>query len=102
MAIQTEIVIHHHDGADLHGLLVWDNSLPGRHQTVMIAHAWAGRGENEVRRAHQLAELGYAVFAIDLYGDAKLGASKEENAALMQPSDGALPSEQIAVLRTGY
>ena len=85
MAIRTETVIHHHDGSDLHGLLVWDDTLPGHHQTIMIAHAWAGRGENEVRRAHELAELGYAVFAIDLYGEAKLGSSKGENAALMQP-----------------
>ena len=84
MPIQTDTVIHHHDGAELHGLLVWDDSLPGPHQTVIIAHAWAGRGENEVRRAHMLAELGYAVFAYDLYGEGKVGTSKEENAALMQ------------------
>ena len=85
MPIQTETVIHHHDSTALHGLLVWDDSLPGPHRTVIIAHAWGGRGENEVRRAHMLAELGYAVFAIDLYGEAKCGTSKEENAALMQP-----------------
>lgn len=85
MPIQSETVIHHHDGADLHGLLVWDDALPAPRQTIMIAHAWAGRGENEIRRAHQLAELGYAAFAIDLYGDGKCGTSKEENAALIQP-----------------
>jgi dienelactone hydrolase len=85
LAIRNETIIHHHDGDDLHGLLVWDDALEGPRQTVMIAHPWAGRGENEVRRAHRLAELGFAAFAIDLYGDGKCGSSKEENAALMQP-----------------
>jgi dienelactone hydrolase len=85
MPIQTENIIHHHDGAELHGLLVWDDALPSPRQTVIIAHAWAGRGENELRRAHRLVELGYAAFAIDLYGGGKLGTSKEENAAMMQP-----------------
>ena len=85
MAIRSDTIIHHHDGAELHGLLVWDDALPVPRQTVIIAHPWAGRGENEVRRAHQLAELGYAAFAIDLYGDGHYGTSKEENAALMQP-----------------
>jgi len=85
MAIRSESIIHHHDGAELHGLLVWDDAQRDPHHTVMIAHAWAGRGENEVRRAHQLARLGFAAFAIDLYGDGKCGGSKEENAALMQP-----------------
>jgi len=80
MPIQSETIIHHHDGADLHGLLVWDDSLPLPHQTLMIAHPWAGRGENELRRSHQLARLGYAAFAIHLYGDGKLGTVYSEQA----------------------
>ena len=36
MAIQSETVIHHHEGADLHGFLVWDDELPGKHQTVPV------------------------------------------------------------------
>jgi dienelactone hydrolase len=85
MAIRNETIIHHHDSDEMHGLLIWDDGLAGPRQTVMIAHPWAGRGENEVARAHRLAELGFAAFAIDLYGGGKCGTSKEENAALMQP-----------------
>ena len=85
MSIQTETIIHEHDGTELHGMLVWDDSLPAPRQAVIIFHAWAGRGENEIRRAHQLAELGYAAFAVDLYGGGKCGTSTEENAAFMQP-----------------
>lgn len=35
---------------------------------VLIIHDWDGLTEYEVKRAHMLAELGYQVFALDLYG----------------------------------
>lgn len=35
---------------------------------VFIIHDWDGIGEYEVKRAEMLAELGYSVFAIDLFG----------------------------------
>lgn len=76
MAIQTETVIHHHDGAELHGLLVFDDSATTPLPAVIISHAWAGRGENEVNKAHALAELGYAAFALDLYGEGKCGSTQ--------------------------
>jgi dienelactone hydrolase len=55
--------------------------MPG----VMIAHAWGGRGEVEENTAHRLAELGYAGFAIDMFGKGVRGGSREENAALIAP-----------------
>jgi dienelactone hydrolase len=35
---------------------------------VMLIHDWDGLTEYEVQRANMLADLGYAVFAIDLFG----------------------------------
>lgn len=35
---------------------------------VMIVHDWDGLTDYEIKRAHMLAELGYAAFAADLYG----------------------------------
>ena len=52
---------------------------------VLIAHAWAGQGEIERNKAVALAELGYAGFAVDLYGKGRRGNSVEENTALMTP-----------------
>ena len=53
---------------------------------VVIAHAWAGLGDNEVQKAQKVAsELGYAAFAIDVYGKGKRGTTVEENQALMNP-----------------
>src|SRR5690606_24908061 len=43
------------------------------------------------------AQLGYAAFAIDLYGEGRTGTSPEENAALMQPlvQDRALLAQRM-------
>jgi len=35
---------------------------------VLLVHDWDGLTDYEVRRAEMLAELGYAVFAVDLFG----------------------------------
>jgi dienelactone hydrolase len=35
---------------------------------VLLIHDWDGLGEYEIKRADMLAELGYAVFAADLFG----------------------------------
>ena len=35
---------------------------------VLLIHDWDGLTEYEIRRAHMLAEMGYAVFAADLFG----------------------------------
>jgi dienelactone hydrolase len=35
---------------------------------VLLIHDWDGLTDYEVKRAHMLAELGYAVFALDLFG----------------------------------
>lgn len=35
---------------------------------VLLIHDWDGLTDYEVRRAHMLADLGYAVFAADLFG----------------------------------
>lgn len=50
---------------------------------IIIAPTWAGRDKFMCDKAIALAKKGYLAFAIDLYGDAKVGQSKDENAALM-------------------
>lgn len=52
---------------------------------VLIAHTWAGRDAFVEEKAKLLTDYGYAAFAIDMYGDGKIGDSNEENAAMMQP-----------------
>jgi len=50
------------------GLHVVDTSKVGKLPSVLIIHQWTGLSENEKMRARILAELGYNVFAADVYG----------------------------------
>ncbi len=85
MALQTRPVDYDHDGAALEGVLAHDDAASGPRPAVLVAHAWAGRSDFEVDMAKQLAGLGYAGFALDLYGKGVLGSSTEENQKLMTP-----------------
>ena len=85
MGIETRFVEYEHDGTLLEGMLAVDTSITGPRPAVLIGHAWAGRTDYENDMAIRLAELGYAAFALDLYGKGVTGSSTEENQALMTP-----------------
>lgn len=85
MTIRTRTIDYEDGGAPLEGELAWDDARTGPRPGVLIAHAWRGRGEFDSRKAHGLAALGYAGFALDLYGKGVRGGSIEQNRALMQP-----------------
>ncbi|MCE5318385.1 MAG: dienelactone hydrolase family protein [Parachlamydia sp.] len=59
-------------------------ALPSRTRAplVILCHAWRGRDAFICEKVDQIAELGYAGFALDMYGKDVLGKTKEENAAL--------------------
>ncbi len=78
--------IDYKDGAvELEGYFAFDDAVSQPLPTVLIAHAWGGRDEFVCEKARNLAGLGYAAFAMDMYGKGILGGGTEENAALMQP-----------------
>jgi dienelactone hydrolase len=83
MTIQSRTVPYQHRGAQLNGFLAWDGSAAGKRPVVLIAHAWHGLTDQEKEIARYVAGLGWAAFAIDLYG--KVGHSRDENRALMTP-----------------
>ncbi|SMF94674.1 Dienelactone hydrolase [Methylomagnum ishizawai] len=85
MAIQTRTVDYTHADTALEGFFAYDNRRAQPLPAVLIAHAWAGREEFVCDKARKLAELGYAAFALDMYGKGVLGSGPEENAQLMQP-----------------
>lgn len=55
----------------LQGYLAYDESVAGPRPGVLVVHEWWGHGEYARERARMLAELGYAAFALDMYGDGK-------------------------------
>lgn len=83
--MQERYVEYRHQGRLLEAFLAWDDSRPGPLPAVMVSHAWAGRGPFELDKARALARLGYAGFALDMYGKGVLGSGPEENRALMTP-----------------
>ena len=50
------------------GLHVVDTAKSGKLPAILIVHQWTGLSDNEKMRARMLAELGYNVFAADIYG----------------------------------
>ena len=57
---------------------------------VLLVHDWDGLTDYEVKRAEMLAKMGYAVFAVDLFGKGVRPAAMEER----QKVTGALYSDR--------
>jgi dienelactone hydrolase len=66
--------IRYKDGnTQLTGVLVVDEALQDRRPGILVIHGGAGLDDHAEGRAHRLAELGYVVFACDMYGDGVAG-----------------------------
>lgn len=49
---------------------------------VVLIHDWDGLTDYEVKRSQMLAEMGYAVFAVDLFGKGNRPTATREKRAL--------------------
>lgn len=98
--IITKEIAYRGDGISLRGFCAYPEkrtNLPA----VLIAPSWAGRDKFACEKAIYMAKKGYVGFALDFYGDAKVGASKEENMSLLN----SLLTEKYALmtrLKTAY
>jgi dienelactone hydrolase len=54
--------------ATLEGFHVYDESVSGKRPAILVVHQWTGLSDYEKRRSRMLAEMGYNVFAADIYG----------------------------------
>ena len=99
MGIQNRLVQYKDDDTLLEGMLAWDDDVTGPRPGVLVSHAWSGRSDFEDGKANVLAGLGYAAFALDLYGKGVRGSSPDENSALMQPflDDRAMLQKRLLV-----
>ena len=59
------VVTYKVDGKSYEGYYV---SPADRAPLVLLIHDWDGLTDYEIKRSHMLADLGYAVFAMDLFG----------------------------------
>lgn len=79
-----ETVYYTHHDSNLKAYVAYPEGK-GPFPTILLAHAWAGRDKFVCDKASAIAKLGYVGFALDMFGDAKVGTSNEENEKLIQP-----------------
>lgn len=84
-ALVTQEIAYSHDGVPLVGYLAYDNALTGPLPGVVVIHEWWGQTGYARKRAEQLAGLGYAAFAADMYGERKLAETPTEAAQMSKP-----------------
>jgi dienelactone hydrolase len=99
MSVATRAVEYAHGGKAYEGVLAIDGAHSGKRPAVLVSHAWAGRGPVEESYAQRLADLGYAGFALDLYGKGVFGKTTEECQALMTPLASNRPHLQERLLQ---
>lgn len=71
-AVQGKEVSYQANGTTLKGYIAYDDTFKGRRPAVLVVHEWWGQNEYARKRARMLAELGYTVLAVDMYGDGKV------------------------------
>lgn len=97
MAIVTNTINYMDGNVVLEAFFAFDDAISERRPAVLICHAWGGRDGFVADKAKKLAELGYVGFALDMYGQGRVGSGPEENAQLMQPfmADRAMLQQRI-------
>ncbi|CAI8868797.1 MULTISPECIES: dienelactone hydrolase family protein [Methylococcus] len=103
MAVQMREIDYHHADTLLSGYFACDDEFPLPRPGILVSHAWGGRDAFVCDKARRLAELGYAAFALDMYGKGIVGSGPEQNAQLMAPfmaDRGLLQSRMNAALDT--
>ncbi len=83
--MHSENVEYSHNGDTLEGFFAHDDSSDDKRPGVLICHAWGGRDDFVIEKAHKLAARGYAAFALDMFGKGVLGSGPEQNQKLIQP-----------------
>ncbi|MCB9526511.1 MAG: dienelactone hydrolase family protein [Myxococcales bacterium] len=68
--VATQEVTYTAGDTTLKGYLAWPKGQTGR-PGVLVVHEWWGHNAYARRRAEQLASLGYAALAVDMYGDGR-------------------------------
>ena len=82
--LQTREIDYQVDGETFTGYLAYDDAYSGTRPGVLIVHEWWGHGEYVRQRAEMLANLGYAAFALDMYGSDKYAEHPSQANEFMQ------------------
>ena len=78
--LKKETIEYKDGGATLEGYFVYDDAIEGKRPGIIVVHDWMGLGPYGNGRAEQLARLGYAALAVDIYGKGVRPKSQDEAA----------------------
>lgn len=81
----TKEIAYDQAGTKLKGYFVYDDAVKAPMPGVVLFHEWWGYNDYARSRAEQVAALGYAVFAADMYGEGKIAATPEEATKMSKP-----------------
>lgn len=84
MSIQSRLVEYGDRRTQYEGMLAWDDAWSGPRPGILVAHTIRGRTEFEDSKAIALARLGFAGFALDVYGASQAPRDEAANRAEME------------------
>lgn len=84
MQIQTKAIGYRDADTELTGFLAWDDSGKHRRPGILVVHGGAGLDNHAKGRARRLAELGFVVFACDMYGNGVAGNREQVMARITE------------------
>lgn len=82
--MRIEKIAYREGNTELEGHLALPAYDTAKRPLVLVAHAFRGQSDFERDKAEALAELGWAGFALDLYGKGVLAANVEEASTRMR------------------
>jgi dienelactone hydrolase len=85
-------------GTALEGYLAYDDAISGKVPGVLVVHEWWGLNDYARSRAEKLAQLGYAAFAVDMYGKGRATQHPDQAGAWMKEVTGNMDAWQERAL----
>jgi len=86
MPINTQSIAYRDGETELTGVLVSNDSRYQKRPGILVVHGGAGLDDHAKERARRIAELGFVVFACDMYGNGVSGDRERVIANLLQRS----------------
>jgi dienelactone hydrolase len=89
MRMNTQAIAYRDGDTELTGQFTWDAERSDKRPGILVVHGGAGLDAHAKGRARQLAELGYVVFACDMYGNGVAGNRERVMARIAELRDDA-------------
>ena len=87
--MESEFIDYEDQGVELEGYFVTPDKEKER-PLILVSYDWTGRRQYAINKANEMAALGYAAFAVDMYGKGVFGKDGDAdfNSQLMAPFAG--------------